>query len=157
MHACLGTSPRDPVQPGQTSISPGSRLAAAPSPIQLQPQTSITNTTATTDIDHQHNCNHRHQSLSKQASSGVCLHSCGCLLLLLLIVTRFVSQPPLLSRCTCQHDAEPSGKMRHASMTESHFVVTYGHQTCYPANAAASFLHTKASTVTSQTSVSEAY
>lgn len=107
---------------------------------------------------HQHNCNHRHQSLPKQASSGVFLHSCGCLLLLLLIVTRFVSQPPLLSRCTCQHDAEPSGKLRHASLTESHFaVVKYGHQTYYTANAAASFLHTKASTVASQTNVSEAY
>ncbi len=80
------------------------------------------------------------------------------LLLLLLIAARFVSQPPLLSCCTCQHDAEPSGKLRHASLTESHFaVVKYGHQTYYPANAAASFLHTKASTVTSQTNVSEAY
>ncbi len=83
---------------------------------------------------HYRHCNHTHALLPKQASPVVFPQSSWLLLLLLLIVTRFVSQPPLLSRCTCQHDTEPSGKLRHASMTESR-VVKYGHQTCYPANA----------------------
>ena len=80
------------------------------------------------------------------------------LLLLLLIVTVFVSQLPRLSRCTCQHNTKPSGKLRHASMTETHCVDEFEHRTCYPANAAAFlFLHTTASNFTSQKSVIEAY
>ena len=74
---------------------------------------------------HYRPCNHTHALLPKQASSVVFAQSTWLLLLLLLIVTGFVSQPPLLSRCTCQHNTEPSGKLRHASTTESHCVVQY--------------------------------